>query len=114
MGLDQIRDDCHRAALRALAIDRIVQTRDFAEAYKADPDGIDSAIKSPSKLREWVKRRICDELELLPFAQLRNLAAAYHIPLYSRMNKEELIRSLHATSMVQRRKSTTGHEAASS
>lgn len=114
MGLDQIRNAARASTLRARAIERIVCSDEFGEAYQKSQKGLDLIIKlgKPDDLRQWIREQLCNGIEDLPYGKLRELASANQIPRYSRMNKDELLRALYAS--MDRRGDATGTDEATS
>lgn len=98
--LNKLRSEFHTRVLDARAMDRILRSREFQEAYDR---AIDSEIKelqfiiediSPERLRSWMFDILYGSLECLSHRRLREMAKRLNIFRWSRLSKPELIEEI--------------------
>lgn len=96
--LSILRSDVHRQVLALRAMDRLVQTRLFEEAFNIEKDHRDllEAIEHGNVewIDDWIERTIKLEIGELSMRELRLKAAQYRILRYTAMSKDQLIVSL--------------------
>ncbi len=89
-----------RETLNLRAIDRIIQSRDFEDAWKRSTteqrEQLLKALgnKDLDSVRIWLRSTVRTALADLSYRELRDLAQGHLIPRYSRLDKEQLILQL--------------------
>jgi len=82
------------------ALDRIMRTSTFHDAYKQATKDQKAALEtiveghSTLKLRRWIRDVLQANLELMSYNDLRDLAMIEQIRRYSRMTKPQLLRAI--------------------
>lgn len=99
MILESVRNEVKQRTARLRSVLRIVETKEFAEAFalatlaqKAEIAGI----LTPRALRVWLARVTKRPLSQLSYRALRELAKQNHIQNYCRVEKDDLIKQLEA------------------
>jgi hypothetical protein len=89
-----------RRTLDQRAIDRLIQTQNFREAWEQASQVQRSLLvqlisnSSIEEVREWFKSVYTKKIVDLSYRELRVLGQRARIPYYSRMQKEDLIAAL--------------------
>lgn len=100
MKLEEVRNDFHNQVLKLRAIERLLDSSDFEIAFRkaTEPqrDVLQVMLKSQAVtcVRRWVQDLIEEPLGVKSFRTLRELAKWANVPRYSRLNRDQLIRSL--------------------
>lgn len=100
MGLDKLRDTARKTYLRARAVDRLVHSAEFGEAYTRSSSFQRDLMTGHvdfsriGYLRNMVDGLNHTVLEDKTYAEIRDLAQKLAIPHYSRMSKDDLIRAV--------------------
>ena len=91
----QLRLRIHKRTLKARAFERIIDSQEFEDVYESSPE-LDLILESgdPNKLKQWIRSRTPVTLETMSFRELRELAKKYRIPLWSRMDTQQLMEEL--------------------
>jgi hypothetical protein len=98
--LRDIRDDFHNQVLRMRSMERILESREFEQAFKkANEKQIDLLHLTlmshhVDAARQWIRDLIEEPLGLRSYRALRDLAKNENVPRYSRLNRDQLIRAL--------------------
>lgn len=96
--LQTLRNDVHRTTLAHRALDRIVHTRIFEEAYNIETDHRDllEALQYANVkwVEGWIERTIKLEVGELSMKELRIKARQYGILRYTSLSKDALIVAL--------------------
>jgi len=100
MNYVSLLETVHNRQLKARAIDRLVETKDFESLWQAseqtDQDAALWFIKNLAleKLKDWMLQHPKRDIDNLKYTELVALAKQKGIRNYSRLTKAELIRAL--------------------
>jgi len=100
--VQRVRREAYDEHLRARRFNDVVQSREFAESVnRASPEELRKlelilTSREPDGVQRWVKETDKVPLELMNIRQLRQLAAQFMLPRYSRMSRDELFRAIRA------------------
>lgn len=93
-----IKTRVHNALLGFRALQRLVNSPRFGQAFELDPDNVRMQFALVSgnvdAVSEWVRDTLCKELGDLTIFQLRNKAAGRGIRYYASKTKDQLIREI--------------------
>lgn len=90
----------HARALRVRAIDRMLSSDIFNDAFRASnhasKEELDYFLTRDNEwaVRDWIRRHIKMDLRDMSFRGLRSLASLHNVPRYSQLSKDELIVAL--------------------
>lgn len=97
MSISEIRAKAHNDVLDARKFQRLVLSDQFERAYKLATSkqlthlSIILMSSNSSNLKAWIKAVLCNDLNVVTWATLREIASAAQIPYYSRLPRRKLI-----------------------
>jgi len=100
MKLEEVRHWIHRVMLEWRAIDSLLETEKFENAYaradEAQCNRLPMILKSGriDTLRRWIKDCLAGPLKFQSYRQLRELAKQANVPRWSRLTRDEILEAL--------------------
>lgn len=98
VAIHNIRNDVHNRTLNFRALDRLVNSADFEEAFKIDSNNqaVRNALIEGDVLfiEKWIDQTLTREIGELSIRKLRLLASELEIPYYSSLTRIELIQKI--------------------
>lgn len=100
MKLQEVLEKVHRRMLEFRAVDSLIHTEKFEDAFSSAKEGhIDNLLvilKSGQidRLRAWIRERLAGPLRFQSYRQLRELGKRENIPRWSRLTRDELLEVL--------------------
>lgn len=97
----QVQLDHRKKVLELRRFDRLVQSEEFGDAWTVadDKEKVKAEILIRVELyvllQKWIRQTLYDNFEKHTVRQLRELASRHHVPYYSRMLHEDLVRALN-------------------
>lgn len=100
MTIRELRSQFHSRTLEIRAIDRLLDTDKFSDAYNMASEqqqkDIESILKSDNcrLVRQWILDILSGPVKYWSFRRLRDAAKNENVPRYSRLDRDALIKAL--------------------